>query len=97
VAAHAIIFDLIDKIVYEDTGNHLQWRHIHSSNLDDHVGIVHFAIDQHQGQDKVMVYLLFWHRLSLEWYKDLDYILCNAHKRMHKNWIFTSHIVKLKT
>lgn len=50
--AHRIIFDTIDEIVFEDTGRHLQWRHLHSPDLNNHVGILQFAVDQHGGQAK---------------------------------------------
>ncbi|KAF8200102.1 hypothetical protein BJ912DRAFT_898089 [Pholiota molesta] len=51
-SAHCLIFDTIDDIVFEDTGRHLQWRHLHSPNLTNHVGILQFAVDQHGGQAK---------------------------------------------
>jgi hypothetical protein len=50
--AHCIIFDTIDDIVFEDTHRHLAWRHLHSPDLDNHVGILQFAVDQHGGQAK---------------------------------------------
>ncbi|KAF8588988.1 hypothetical protein K439DRAFT_1333826 [Ramaria rubella] len=48
--AHRILFHLIDSIVLKDTGQKLQWRHIHSVTLNAPVGIVEWAGDQHGGQ-----------------------------------------------
>ncbi|KAJ7122723.1 hypothetical protein C8R46DRAFT_1238174 [Mycena filopes] len=51
-AAHQMIFQKIHQIVLADTGEHLQWRHLHSTTLRDEVGILHFVLDQHGGQAK---------------------------------------------
>ncbi|KZP08487.1 hypothetical protein FIBSPDRAFT_901216 [Athelia psychrophila] len=50
--AHAFVFKQIEQIVREDTGTSLQWRHLHSDSLEDHVGILQWAGDQHGGQAK---------------------------------------------
>lgn len=43
----------MEDIVFEDTGNHLQWRHIHGSQMNDYDGkILQWAGDQHSGQAK---------------------------------------------
>ncbi|KAF7327180.1 hypothetical protein MKEN_00295100 [Mycena kentingensis (nom. inval.)] len=49
-AAHTFAFKLIDFFVQQDTGQALQWRHIHGNTLRDEVGILQFAMDQHGGQ-----------------------------------------------
>ncbi|KAF7981503.1 hypothetical protein HWV62_33057 [Athelia sp. TMB] len=51
-AAHAIVFQKIEEIVMEDTGESLKWRHLHANSLDEHVGILQWAGDQHGGQAK---------------------------------------------
>ncbi|KAJ7192674.1 hypothetical protein GGX14DRAFT_546454 [Mycena pura] len=50
--AHQIIFQKIHDIVVKDTGENLQWRHIHSQTPDEEVGVLHFVLDQHGGQAK---------------------------------------------
>lgn len=50
--AHQLIFQKIDDIVKEDTGENLRWRHLHSTNLTDPIGIFQFTVDQHGGQAK---------------------------------------------
>ncbi|KAJ7599699.1 hypothetical protein C8J56DRAFT_1156467 [Mycena floridula] len=50
---HQRVFAEIDSIVYEDTMNHLRWRHLHAHSIDDFDGcILQFAGDQHGGQAK---------------------------------------------
>ncbi|KAF7968977.1 hypothetical protein HWV62_28742 [Athelia sp. TMB] len=51
-AAHTIIFNKIEEIVQMDMGAPLKWRHLHANSLDDHVGILQWAGDQHAGQAK---------------------------------------------
>ncbi|KZP19049.1 hypothetical protein FIBSPDRAFT_955798 [Athelia psychrophila] len=51
-AAHAIVFEKIEEIIREDTGTSLKWRHLHSDSLEEHVGILQWAGDQHGGQAK---------------------------------------------
>ncbi|KAJ7466610.1 hypothetical protein B0H11DRAFT_1733200 [Mycena galericulata] len=52
--AHQKIIQAMEDIVFEDTGNHLQWRHIHGSQMNDYDGkILQWAGDQHSGQAKV--------------------------------------------
>jgi hypothetical protein len=50
--AHQRIFEEIEKVVETDTGQRLQWRHLHAPTINDHVGILHWAADQHGGQAK---------------------------------------------
>lgn len=51
-AAHLFIFQNIDRIVKEDTGQPLQWRHLHAKSLLDFPGILTLTADQHRGQAK---------------------------------------------
>ncbi|KAJ6475966.1 hypothetical protein C8R47DRAFT_1052240 [Mycena vitilis] len=53
-AAHRIIFREINKIVQQDTGRPLYWRHLHGASVDDfRVGLIlHWGADQHRGQAK---------------------------------------------
>ncbi|KIJ52695.1 hypothetical protein M422DRAFT_243475 [Sphaerobolus stellatus SS14] len=48
--AHFLVFRNIHRIVMNDTGQGLQWRHLHSETLDKPVGIFSFSVDQHLGQ-----------------------------------------------
>jgi hypothetical protein len=51
--AHQKIFTAIHEIVYEDTGRHIRWRHLHGHSLDDFDGLVlQWGADQHRGQAK---------------------------------------------
>jgi hypothetical protein len=51
--AHQKIIQAIEDIVLEDTGNRLQWRHIHGVDPHDYDGkILQWAADQHAGQAK---------------------------------------------
>ncbi|KAJ6456641.1 hypothetical protein C8R47DRAFT_1165259 [Mycena vitilis] len=51
--AHQHVFTAIHDIIYEDTGRHLRWRHLHASNVGDFDGMVlEWAADQHRGQAK---------------------------------------------
>jgi hypothetical protein len=51
--AHHRVFQEIAKIVQQDTGQSLRWRHLHAQSLDDYDGmILHWAVDQHGGQAK---------------------------------------------
>ncbi|KAJ6617105.1 hypothetical protein B0H10DRAFT_1948621 [Mycena sp. CBHHK59/15] len=51
--AHQRIFEAIEEIVFEDTGENLQWRHIHGKDVKDYNGkILHWGADQHGGQAK---------------------------------------------
>lgn len=47
-----MVFRQIEKIVLEDTGASLKWRHLHSDSLTEHTGILQWAGDQHGGQVK---------------------------------------------
>lgn len=51
-AAHQLILEKIEAIVFEDTGELIQWRHLHAIDLNDNSGILHWAADQHGGQAK---------------------------------------------
>lgn len=50
--AHKLLLLAIDDIVFQDTGYHLRFRHLHSESLAKPVGIVSWTIDQHRGQAK---------------------------------------------
>ncbi|KAJ6627739.1 hypothetical protein B0H10DRAFT_1779179, partial [Mycena sp. CBHHK59/15] len=51
--AHQRIFEAIEEIVFEDTGENLQWRHIHGKDVKDYNSkILHWGADQHGGQAK---------------------------------------------
>ncbi|KAF8887650.1 hypothetical protein CPB84DRAFT_1849819 [Gymnopilus junonius] len=50
--AHQIIFQKIEEIVLKDTGECLQWRHLHANDISDMVGILEIAVDQHGRQAK---------------------------------------------
>ncbi|KAJ3869996.1 hypothetical protein EV359DRAFT_28895 [Lentinula novae-zelandiae] len=52
--AHKIMLLEIDRIVYEDTGKHIQYRHLHSTSRDniEFPGILSWSVDQHRGQAK---------------------------------------------
>ena len=51
-AAHQLILEKIEAIIFEDTGKMIQWRHLHAKDLNDNSGILHWAADQHGGQAK---------------------------------------------
>jgi hypothetical protein len=63
-AAHLSIFRHIDRIVKEDTGQALQWRHLHSKSLQDFPGILTVTADQHKGQAKGKLRILANHFYS---------------------------------
>lgn len=50
----------IDRIVFEDTGKHIQYRHLHALDKDDvnFTGILSWSVDQHRGQAKGEFYLI---------------------------------------
>ncbi|KAG6899107.1 hypothetical protein C0993_000824 [Termitomyces sp. T159_Od127] len=51
--AHQRVFEEIAKIVYQDTGKALKWRHLHARTLNDYDGmILLLTLDQHGGQAK---------------------------------------------
>lgn len=51
--AHRLLFEAIDRILLQDTGRTLQWRHLHGKSADDtSVGVFQLAVDQHGGQAK---------------------------------------------
>ncbi|KAJ7100549.1 hypothetical protein C8R43DRAFT_1141295 [Mycena crocata] len=52
--AHRIILQEIEKIVFQDTGYTLQWRHLHADSPMDAPAemILHWTADQHGGQAK---------------------------------------------
>lgn len=52
--AHQRVFELIEEIVFEDTGHHLQWHHLHGSNANGGLDgmILSWTGDQHRGQAK---------------------------------------------
>ncbi|KAJ6564612.1 hypothetical protein B0H19DRAFT_941881 [Mycena capillaripes] len=51
--AHQRIFDEIDKLVQQDTGSKLSWRHLHGQSPNDFDGLIlHWGADQHRGQAK---------------------------------------------
>jgi hypothetical protein len=71
--AHQKIIQAIEDIVLENTGNQLQWRHIHGAHQHDYDGkILHWAADQHAGQAKgllvigsqISIYIFFRTRAS---------------------------------
>ncbi|KAJ7161781.1 hypothetical protein C8R43DRAFT_947296 [Mycena crocata] len=51
---HQRIFEEIDQIVFEDTGRHLQWHHLHATSPEDGLDsmILSWTADQHRGQAK---------------------------------------------
>lgn len=51
-AAHQLIFEKIEAIIIEDTGQSLKWRHLHANSPTDLAGILQWAGDQHGGQAK---------------------------------------------
>ncbi|KAK0237422.1 hypothetical protein EDD85DRAFT_789587 [Armillaria nabsnona] len=51
-AAHKHLFDKIQYLVLQDTGELLRYQHLHSLSLSDHCGILHWAADQDGGQAK---------------------------------------------
>jgi hypothetical protein len=51
-ATHHFVFQKIEQIVKEDTGETLCWRHLHADSPDEFLGILHWAADQHGGQAK---------------------------------------------
>jgi len=51
-AAHHIIFQRLEQIVEQDTGESLKWRHLHSRSLNDPSGVLQWTGDQHGGQAK---------------------------------------------
>ncbi|SJL10637.1 uncharacterized protein ARMOST_14028 [Armillaria ostoyae] len=50
--AHQLLFATIQSVVHQDTQRDVEYRHLHSSSLDDHRGILHWAADQDRGQAK---------------------------------------------
>ena len=50
--AHQRVFQEIERLVEMDTGQRLKWRHLHATVIDEYVGILHWAADQHGGQAK---------------------------------------------
>ncbi|KAF8128839.1 hypothetical protein K438DRAFT_1645085 [Mycena galopus ATCC 62051] len=52
--AHQRVFEEIEAIIYEDTGKHLQWHHLHASSPEDGLEtmILSWVGDQHRGQAK---------------------------------------------
>ncbi|KAK0429591.1 hypothetical protein EV421DRAFT_1914379 [Armillaria borealis] len=50
--AHQLLFVTIRSVVHQDTQRDVEYRHLHSSSLDDHRGILHWAADQDRGQVK---------------------------------------------
>lgn len=50
--AHQLVFERIEAIVREDTGENLKWRHLHAQTPDELIGILQWAGDQHGGQAK---------------------------------------------
>jgi len=50
--AHKLVFEAIESLMEMDTGYQLRWRHLHARNLDEFVGILHWAADQHGRQAK---------------------------------------------
>jgi hypothetical protein len=51
-AVHQFVFQQIEEIVKQDTGEHLKWRHLHARAPNELVGILQWAGDQHGGQAK---------------------------------------------
>ncbi|KAJ3859292.1 hypothetical protein EV359DRAFT_75667 [Lentinula novae-zelandiae] len=52
-SAHRMVLAEINKILNEDTGRGLQWRHLHGYDLDDYDGVIlNWVVDQHRGQAK---------------------------------------------
>lgn len=52
--AHQRVFEEIEAIVLEDTGQRLQWHHLHASSPEDGLDsmILSWVGDQHRGQAK---------------------------------------------
>lgn len=55
--AHKYLFEKIRQIVFQDTGERIKYRHLHSENLSKHQGIRHWGIDQDRGQAKGSRYI----------------------------------------
>ncbi|KAJ7019408.1 hypothetical protein C8F04DRAFT_335710 [Mycena alexandri] len=53
-AAHQRVFEEIEGIVREDTGDSLKWRHLDATSLDTEYGsmVLSWTADQHRGQAK---------------------------------------------
>ncbi|KAF8179521.1 hypothetical protein K438DRAFT_1908313 [Mycena galopus ATCC 62051] len=53
-AAHQRVFEEIEAIVQEDTGEGMKWRHLHGTSLDATYGnmVLSWTADQHRGQAK---------------------------------------------
>ncbi|KIJ53133.1 hypothetical protein M422DRAFT_42920 [Sphaerobolus stellatus SS14] len=63
-----VIFRKIHQIVKQDTGQGLQWRHLHSETLQNPVGIFSFLMDQHLGQAQAISYAFPFTLLGLGLY-----------------------------
>ncbi|SJL06250.1 uncharacterized protein ARMOST_09586 [Armillaria ostoyae] len=50
--AHKYLFHKLRQLVHADTGQYIQYRHLHSPDLIHHQGIHHWGIDQDRGQAK---------------------------------------------
>ncbi|KAJ3906921.1 hypothetical protein F5879DRAFT_897100 [Lentinula edodes] len=51
--AHRLVLAEINKILMEDTGRGLRWRHLHGLDIDDYDGLIlNWVVDQHRGQAK---------------------------------------------
>ncbi|KAJ7145085.1 hypothetical protein C8R43DRAFT_890873 [Mycena crocata] len=51
--AHRCVFEAIHSVVLEDTGQHLKWRHLDGSHLEDYKDLIlQWGADQHRGQAK---------------------------------------------
>lgn len=54
--AHQIVFQKIEEIVKQDTGDELKWRHLHASGILEMTGILEIAVDQHGGPSKGLIF-----------------------------------------
>jgi hypothetical protein len=50
--AHHLVFQQIEAIIKQDTGQSLKWRHLHATSADELIGILQWTGDQHGGQAK---------------------------------------------
>ncbi|KAF8574025.1 hypothetical protein K439DRAFT_1624653 [Ramaria rubella] len=101
--AHRILFHLIDSIVLEDTGQKLQWRHIHSVTLNAPVGIAQWAGIGLYPQDRAAEFPLNLdihqperHLISLTPYEHLRrcFRLCHVHFKRKIKQCKASEMVK---
>ncbi|KAG6818895.1 hypothetical protein H0H93_000513 [Arthromyces matolae] len=90
-AAHKYIFQKIDELICVDTGSRLRWRHLHAQSVDDYIGILQIAADQHGGQAKGLgLYLQDQAQVLPEKYDfyEKDRLLCDLSPYDHLRRVF---------